>query len=344
MRETVLSRLERVSVRDVWPDEAQDFTPWLAKVENIQLLGETINLDLEVERTEANVGPFRADILCKNTADQSWVLIENQFGKTDPSHLGRLITYAAGLDAVTIIWIAETFAEEHRAALDWLNKTTGERISFLGIEVELWRIGDSPAAPRFNVVCRPNDWFDAVSTAAERIERGEVSETKQTYYEYWTALREELIRRRSALRPTNPMAESWYTFSIGRSGFQLEAVCSARDRRIRVNLKVDGPFFESRFGALEERAPELETAIGEKLEWRRYVKSGYVRLEQADADPMDRSRWPEQHGWFCSRLQRFYEVFSPIAKNWIDDEVPDSATHESEPAIDVTARSPLVPF
>lgn len=145
-----MGRLERVDLREAWETEDGDFTPWLAQEENIALLGDAIGIDLEVEAQEKQVGPFRADILCLDTAttDKHWVLIENQLYRTDHTHLGQLMTYAAGLDAVTIVWIAGQFAEEHRVALDWLNEITEEEIRFFGIEVELWRIGNSPPAPQ----------------------------------------------------------------------------------------------------------------------------------------------------------------------------------------------------
>ena len=146
-----------LSLRDLWKHEERDFTPWLAQEDNIALLGETIGIDLEVEAQEKNVGPFRADILCKDTVTNHWVLIENQLTRTDHTHLGQLLTYAAGLNAVSIVWLAERFSEEHRATLDWLNEITDERFNFFGLEVELWRIGKSPIAPKFNIVCKPND-------------------------------------------------------------------------------------------------------------------------------------------------------------------------------------------
>lgn len=111
-----LGRLEKVELRDVWKTEAQDFTPWLAKEDNLALLGNTIGLDLELEAVEKNVGAFRADILCKDTATNAWVLVENQVERTDHTHLGQLLTYAAGLNTVTIVWIAKRFTDEHRAA------------------------------------------------------------------------------------------------------------------------------------------------------------------------------------------------------------------------------------
>jgi hypothetical protein len=130
-----LARLQPVDLRKVWQTEAGCFTPWLASGENISLLGGAIGLELEVEAQEKDVGPFRADILCKDTANDHWVLIENQLDKTDHTHLGQLLTYAAGLQVVTIVWIAQQFTEEHRAARDWLNENTYERFNFFGLEM-----------------------------------------------------------------------------------------------------------------------------------------------------------------------------------------------------------------
>ena len=107
-----LGRLERVPARDIWEKEDQGFTPWLAK--NLSVLAATLNMELQLEAQEKNVGPFRADILCRNLPAGDWVLIENQLERTDHNHLGQLLTYAAGLHAVTICWIADNFTAEHR--------------------------------------------------------------------------------------------------------------------------------------------------------------------------------------------------------------------------------------
>src|ERR1017187_4187913 len=165
-----LGKLERVDVRKVWASEAGGFTPWLAQEDNIALLGEAIHIDLEVEAQEKAVGPFRADILCKNTENDNWVLIENQLERTDHTHLGQLLTYAAGLDAVTIVWVSPNFTEEHRATLDWLNGITDQRFNFFGLEIEVWRIGDSPMAPKFNIVSKPNDWAKTVKDGAQSLQ------------------------------------------------------------------------------------------------------------------------------------------------------------------------------
>ncbi|WP_415714466.1 hypothetical protein [Roseibium sp.] len=174
-----LGNLERVELRDIWASEAADFTPWLARAENLSILGDTLNIDLELEAQEKSVGPFRADILCKDIGNDNWVLVENQLERTDHSHLGQLLTYASGLQAVTIVWIAAHFTDEHRSTLDWLNKITDESFRFFGLEVELWRIGDSPAAPKFNIVSKPNDWSRSVARAARAIDDAELSDIRQ---------------------------------------------------------------------------------------------------------------------------------------------------------------------
>ena len=132
-----LGRIDAVDLREVWTSEDKHFTPWLAQPENLELLGDALGIDLQLEAQEKDVGPFRADLLCKNTAEEdSWVVIENQIEKTDHKHLGQLLTYASGLQAKTVVWISAEFSEEHRAAIDWLNRIANRSVQFFGIEVE----------------------------------------------------------------------------------------------------------------------------------------------------------------------------------------------------------------
>src|SRR5690606_37901313 len=234
-----LSRLD--NLRDYWADEARDFTPWLASDENIELISEAIDIQLEVESVEKGVGPFRADILCKDIRTGSYVLIENQLERTDHSHLGQLMTYAAGLDAVTIVWIAKRITEEHRAALDWLNKITSDDFGFFGLEIELWQIGDSPVAPKFNIVSKPNTFSDIVQTVAHDVGSGVFAETKKLRFQYWTEFRQFMEERGSPLRVGKPSYDSWSNFAVGRANFTLRAVVALRESWIEVHLSVTGP-------------------------------------------------------------------------------------------------------
>lgn len=310
-----LGRLERVDLREVWKTEASDFTPWLAQEQNIELLGETIGIDLEVEAQEKNVGPFRADILCKDTLTDSWVLIENQLERTDHTHLGQLLTYAAGLNVVTIVWIAERFTDEHRAALDWLNEITDGRFNFFGLEVELWRIGDSPLAPKFNIASKPNDWTNTVGRAATQIQTEDLTETKQLQLEYWTVFRDYVSETSKTLKSQKPLPQHWTNFAIGRSYFHMSALVNTWERKIGVVLTLSGPHAKAHFQMLYADKEAIEAEVGCELEWRQNPdkKESGIWL-RTDLDPTKRETWPEQHRWLLDKLETFRKVFAPRVK------------------------------
>jgi len=179
-----LGTIQSVDIRSVWSSESSDFTPWLAEPANIALLAETVGLDLEVQAQEKKVGAFRADILCKELGSGVSVLIENQLERSDHGHLGQLLTYAGGLDAATIIWVAPEFCEEHRAALDWLNRINDERFNFFAVRVEVWSISSSLPAPRFTIVAAPNNWKRTVRMASREVE-ADRPESAQRRFDYW---------------------------------------------------------------------------------------------------------------------------------------------------------------
>jgi len=311
-----LGQLERVDLREAWATEAGDFTPWLAAKENIALHGETIGLDLEVESQEQSVGKFRADILCKDTASQTWVLIENQVERTDHAHLGLLITYASGLPAVTIVWIAKEIRDEHRAAIDWLNQITGDEFSFFGLEVELWRIGKSPMAPKFNIVCQPNDWSKTVVAAAKSAGDGSLSENQQLQLEYWTAFREHLLTAGGPVKATKAHPQGFMDFSLGGSGIWLTASINVRDKRITALLVMGTDHSMAYFKLLQANRAKLDKAFGEPLEWmkRPGKKQQLIRIRLDDAHPGNRNDWTRQHNWIYNKLRRFDEVFAAEIK------------------------------
>jgi len=318
---SILGKLQKIDLRDIWDTESGHFTPWLAQPENIELLSIAIGIDLEVEAQEKSVGPFRADILCKDTCkdttSDSWVLIENQLERTDHTHLGQLLTYAAGLNAVTIVWIAETFTEEHRATLDWLNEITDERFNFFGLEIELWRIGESPAAPKFNIVSKPNDWSKTVSDAAKRIESGELSETKQLQQEYWAELKNHLSETKSKLRSQKPLPQHWTNFAIGRSNFHLAAVQNTREKRIGVLLVLTGINAKAHFKLLEADKAQIEQVAHAIFEWRELPgkKESHIAMQLEGADPTNRTDWPRQHKWLKDTLDLYQQVFALRVKS-----------------------------
>jgi hypothetical protein len=313
-----LGRLNKIELRNIWPSESADFTPWLAKEKNLELLGETIGIELELEAKEKNVGPFRADILCKDTANDHWVLIENQLEKTNHTHLGQILTYAAGLEAATIVWVAERFTEEHRAALDWLNEHTDEHLNFFGLETELWQIGNSDIAPKFNIVCQPNNWSRSVRQAAI----GEITEYKQMQLQFWAEFK-TYMEKNSKIKCPRPYPQHWMNHSIGRTGFYLASIISlsnsetkTRDPEMRVELSLSGNNAKLNFEVLQQKREEIEKALDYTVTWHNPEEKNQCRLfVRKNADFLDQTLWQEQHDWLQSNLEKFNNVFRPIIRN-----------------------------
>jgi hypothetical protein len=315
-----LGRLTKVDLRTVWPNEAQDFTPWLADPDHLGLLGDTIGLDLELEGTEQSVGPFSADLLCKDTLEDRWVVIENQLARTDHTHLGQLLTYAAGLDAATIVWIAERFTDEHRAALDWLNELTDDTTYFFGLEIELWQIGDSPPAPKFNLASKPNNWSKSVTRAAR--DPGELTPTKQMQLDYWRSLKSHLEQNSRVISPRKPRAQHWANFAVGRSGAQLTARMHSQKHLLTVEVVMyEAQESEALFHLLEEEKEQIEAEVGQSLDWLpKPEKQRCAISAEWSANPADRDDWPQQHARITDMLETFYRVFSPRLKRLDVDE------------------------
>lgn len=309
-----LGRLEKLDLRTFWKKEATEFTPWLALDENIQLLSETIGIELEVQSQEESVGPFSADILCRDTINDHYVLIENQLEKTDHTHLGQLMTYAAGLDAVTIIWIAQKFTDEHRAALDWLNRITDETFTFFGIEIELYRIGDSALAPMFNIVSKPNDWTKQVRKSTST---PPATETKLLQHEYWQELKNFMEEKKSFVKMQNPLFQHWTNIAIGRSNFHLSATVNSRDNSINIWLNIMGEEAKENYERLYSLAYEKsQVEVSKNLVWDKMDgrKMSAVMLKLT-ADFTDRNDWTNQFIWFKDHLESYMKCFKPIIAN-----------------------------
>lgn len=337
---TTLGKLERVDLRDAWETEDQHFTPWLAQEDNLTILGDTIGIELELEAQEKNVGPFRADILCKDTATDSWVLIENQLQRTDHTHLGQLLTYAAGLQAVTIVWISRKFTDEHRAALDWLNEITDDSFHFFGLEVELWRIDNSPPAPKFNVVSKPNEWSRSISEAARGLAGGKVSERKASQLEYWRKFRSYLEKNHVPLRATKePRPKPSYSMSIGRAGFRLVATLSSSKKRIGVEVQIGADDAEAFFNLLKDDQDKIEQETLCHLVWEELPgrKRRRMATYKDNTDPDNSADWPNQHAWMADMLNLFDKTFRSRIKNldaseWSPEEKDEDDNEDEETA------------
>ena len=229
----MLGEIKKVPLRKIWKNEAYDFTPWVS--ENLEEIGQAVGLELEFEDAEVPVGPYSADILAKDAGNGNYVVIENQLEKTNHDHLGKCLTYASVLDAKTVIWIASRFTEEHKKALDWLNDHTSEEIGFYGIKVELWQIDNSQPAVKFNVISSPNE---VVKQATRRKEQGELTDTRKTQLEFWTAFKAKIAATGKIRSLQTPRPQYWFDVALGKSGVHLSNTFNTDKNEIGVRVYI----------------------------------------------------------------------------------------------------------
>lgn len=308
-----LGQLEPVPLREAWRHEANEFTPWLAEPENLGALARALGLsELELVATEHWVGGFKLDILCTEGGEP--VVIENQLAETDHKHLGQILTYAAGVGARKVIWVASTFRPEHKAALEFLNANTTDELGFFGVQIELWRIAQSPLAPKFEVVVRPDDW---VKTGHEQTRAVvSASPTGQLQQRFWMALVGQLARNAPHIRPHKPQARHWLSNSIGRSGFELNVTANTNAAQLGVMLWMPGVDAKQHFFALLEQKKTIEKQLGFPLDWQELPDAQASRITTwYPAAPLaEESRWPEYLDWIEQRLVVMDRVLRPIVR------------------------------
>jgi hypothetical protein len=306
-----LGKFKTIALRKKWPNEASDFTPWLAN--NIDSLSEEIGIELEIENTEVAVGPYSADILAKDAGTGTYVVIENQLEKTNHDHLGKSITYASVLDASIIIWVASEFTEEHKKALDWLNDHTDENLSFYGIQVELWQIDESKPAVKFNVICKPNL---AVRQAAKSKTNEELSENRKFQYNFWIKLRESLIASKKIPSVQTPRPQYWFDVSLGKANIHISNTCNTEQNIVGIRVYISNRISDSMLPYLENRKEEIELKIGQKLEWNPNPdnRDKVIVLTHA-TDFSDDSKVDEAIKWLTEYTIKFRDAFGLIIKD-----------------------------
>lgn len=309
-----LGKLTREDARSVWKHEALDFTPWVRA--NIDALSEALGLELELPESEVPVGDFSCDVVAQEVGTGHRVIIENQLEPTDHGHLGQLLTYAAGLDARVIVWIAPQYRPEHRQAIDWLNANTGEELVFFGVEVELLRIDNSPYAPHFKVVSLPNDWQKAVKrrNVTQPSDRGLA---RQQFFADLIALYKQ--RFPSQRIANKASVHNWLSIaSAGRTGFAFNVVFG-RDALMRVELYIDvgdGVANKEAFDALQAQREAIEQEIGETLSWERLDNARASRIAAHHAGQVtDTAPLRDEHlNWCATMVNKFRLSFENRVK------------------------------
>lgn len=304
---TNLGTLKKITdLRSIWPHEALNFTPWVA--ENVDLLADAVGLDITVDETESSVGDFNVDIYASETGTDRKIIIENQLEDTDHDHLGKLITYASGKGADVVIWVVKHAREEHKAAVEWLNNHTDDKIGFFLCEIKLFQIGDSQIAPAFTVVERPNDWTKEIRKTAS------ANSTQQQRLEYWQAFNDYAFSDANFSRIFNkrkPTTDHWMDFSIGSSACHIAVSQIQKRKAVDVELYIndDKELFKSLFAHKDEIEKNMEM----ELEWKELPerKASRILIEKT-VDLDDRATWPEQFDYImdtCIKMKRTFKRY-----------------------------------
>ena len=306
-----LGKIEKVNVRDIWPNEAADFTPWLG--EHMSEFGEALGLELEVQAQEAPVGGYSLDILAHDLGRNRPVIIENQLEGTDHDHLGKLLTYASGYDSNVVVWIAREFRDEHRQALDWLNQRTNEETEFFGVVVELLRIDDSRPAVNFKLVSTPNEWSMG-SIKAGTTGNSNTSEKGERYRAFFQGLIDSLREEHSFTRARKGQPQNWYSFSAGHQGISYGANFPREGARVEIYIdRGDADLNEWLLDRLVEDKESIECTLQCSLEWERLDNRRACRISTVRTGSIENDPETLEHiqDWMLERLLKFKQVFGP---------------------------------
>ena len=309
-----IARLTRVPVGDVWSHEARDLTPWLK--DNCDIVGEALGMDVEPMGTEVAVGPFSADLVLSVPETGERIVVELMRGTTNHDHVGKLITYAAGLEATHAVLLAEDFRPEHRSALDWLNRHSVESTGYFGIVLRAVRIDDSSPAPYLEVVAKPDSWVRGTREA----HGAQLSERQSLYREFWTGFLERLRLSHPAwVGERTPSKNAEMGFPAGKTSMNYRVAFQYvyGSLRLVVLLYIDGRDAEeadARFGGLEQSQGDIDVAFPGELEWERPPATRANRIICHHAEPADireRDRWDELASWGVDRLGALRGVLQP---------------------------------
>jgi hypothetical protein len=305
-----LGKLQKVDLREVWEHEAHDFSDWLAKDENLSLLANELNIELETVGREESSGRFRVDILAKETNSGDYIIIENQLEPTNHDHLGKVITYASGYDAKYIIWIVKDALEEHVNAIEWLNEHLDDSISCFLVQIEVWKIGDSAPAPRFEVLAMKNDWATDLKRS---VKSEELSPNKLRQQEFWRALRENFKSRDPQMRVQSPLPQHWLNFSMGSTICHPYLTINSKENFVSCDLHTRNKDF---LMFLREREEAIRNDLGVDFEWWEANKSGGLRTSLSVADVYDANEFASSVDWLYRSVKLFQIVFAKYVKDF----------------------------
>jgi len=313
-----LGKIKKLDLRSIFVDEAGEFTPWL--VDNISILSEKIGIDITNAKRENDVGDFSVDIIAEDENTGEKIIIENQLEPTNHEHLGKLITYASGIGAKVVIWIAKQFREEHQQALEWLNENNTENVSFFGIKVFALSIDDGHPAVDFEVIVEPNEWQREI-----KIKSNKLDECHVRYLEFFSRLVNTYSEKGLPWRRLKARPDAWIGFGGGRSGVTINWAFRGSNRfDIEVYIDTgDKDEVKMIFDELSKQRSEIDKKIPglswERLDDKRASRIALYNQLSTSIKNLDEKEFLVLIDWAIEKMNLFKEVFTPYVKNLPND-------------------------
>lgn len=301
-----IGKLTEVDVRDLWKHEQYDFSNWLAKEENIKLLDDEIGLTLMDINKEVYIGSYRCDLVAKDETTGQIVIIENQLEATNHDHLGKIIMYAAGLDAKTIIWIVKEAREEHKAAIEWLNNNSSEEIGFFLIELHAYKINDSLPAPMFKVVEKPNNF---TKTSKQNYSDKELNRSQNERLMFWEEFNTVIVSKGKPFSVRKPTTDHWYDVAIGTSEAHLAINLVNKENKIVLELYILDN--KNLFDHIYEDKEKIENTLQMSFSWERLdgKKASRIKHDVLELDFSDHSNYPQLMDECIEKILKMRDVF-----------------------------------
>ena len=269
-----IGKLKEVDIRNLWKHEQYDFSEWLSQSENIKLLDGVLGLTLTDITKEAYVGSYRCDIFAKDESSGIKVIIENQLEASNHDHLGKIITYASGLDAEVIVWIVKQAKEEHRSAIEWLNNNTNSNVNFFLIELHAYTIENSIPAPFFEVIEKPNEF---IKNSKINGEQDNLNKSQSERLEFWNRFNEILIDRGKPFNVRKATTDHWYDVALGTSEAHVSINLVNKESVVCIDLYINDN--KELFDILHSKKDIIENDLGFKLIWDRLDNGTASRIK-----------------------------------------------------------------
>lgn len=302
-----IGKLKEVEIRELWRHEQYNFSEWLSKMENIEYLNDILGLTLIDVNKETYVGAYRCDIFAKDETTGIKVIIENQLDSSNHDHLGKIITYASGLDAKVIVWIVTHAREEHCSAIEWLNNNTNSEINFFLIELHAYKIENSKPAPMFKIIEKPNDFIKKSKFIGEQ---QNLNKSQAERLAFWSQFNELLERKGKPFNVRKPTTDHWYSVAIGTSEAHIDITLVNKDNKIGVGLWINNN--KEMYDSLFKNKDKIEGELGYLLKWdrkRENQKASSIIMEIPGLNFEDHSNYEELMQVIIENVVKMKRVF-----------------------------------